>query len=816
MASLTMTRPPYLPHSPFPVPHFLSALVCCLFWAAAAKAEAPPHIEKVRVGLPGGRKDETTLSRDGAWAPVYVQLKAGPSGNDRDQYRLRATTTDAENSAYYYDVPVPALSSNEDYNAVAYVRPGAAGSEVSVDLLAADGLSVQVIPRLTREADKEILGLNDVLFLSVGGKTAEMRRAVLGLPALAPGAADDEAGQKGAARFASIDNAFDMPDRWFGYEAADAAILVTRDESFINDLNSEAGASRRAALAEWVRRGGKLIVSVGPSPEHAALVAQALDKMSLINCRIKGSATCPETVNLARWAAGNGPVPRALHNVEIVRLFPGDGAAVRAGETSNVGDKTQECPIVVEASCGLGRVWLTALDLDGPPFTAWTEGQKAFWGKVQSEFTPKAALAARTDQGQTQEWEAGDGFGNGPPALLAEWQRALETFEQAPIVSFGWVALFILIYILIVGPLDYVLLTRVFKRPELTWITFPLVVVGLSVFIYCAAYALKGDDLRINKIDLVEYDLGAAPQCYGATWFTLFSPRIQGYTIGVEPAAPIWAAATFPAEIAVLSNPDLAERVGASRLFREPYAYAEDASGLERVPIPVWSTRTFQASWRAGVDPGKPPLSASLRNDAADKNKLVGEITNQLPVKLQSATLFYQGRYHALPDLAPGATLNAATLFAGGKIGLPASQWAGNVQALAPAGAAPSEPLDNQPSYAAAKQPYELLKDLMFHAKAEGVQTTNGGLRPFDQSWRLDAEKTATAGQTDQVQRNEVILVARTPTLDASSETVARDAGSATRLWLSRLPNGKNERPALSGFLKQQTYIRAYIPVQSP
>jgi hypothetical protein len=801
---------------------------------ALAQESAAPRIEKVRIGLPGSQKEEETArSRNGAWAPVYVKLKASPVGNVRDRYKLRVETTDAENTAYHYDIAVPALAPNDDYNAIAYVRPGAAGSEFSVDLLTADGRSVQGVPRLTREVDKETLGARDVLYLSVGGKMAEMKRSILGLPALAPGAADDAAEQKGTVQFAYIENDFDMPDLWFGYEAADVVILVTRDEKFINDLNSDNGAPRRKALAEWVRRGGKLIVSVGPSPEHASVVAQVLDKMPLpdfdkmplINCRIEGSAICPETANLARWAGANGP----LHNVEILRLIPGEGVTVLASESAKVGDKTQQCPVVVEASCGLGRVWMTAFDLDGPPFKTWTEGQKAFWAKVQSEFTPKVGLAAaRPPQGQPQQWAPGVD-GNETPALLAELQRALENFEQVPVVSFGWVALFILIYILIVGPLDYVLLTRVFKRPELTWVTFPVVVISLSVLVYCVAYAMKGDDLRINKIDLVEYDLNAPQQAYGTTWFTLFSPRIQDYTIGVEPSAPAWTVAPSqdatspPVEVAVLANPDLAERVGSSSLFRKPYAYAQDASGLERVPIPVWSTRTFQASWRAGLDPVKPPLAARLRRDPADKTKLIGEITNQLPVELQSVTIFYQGKYHKTPDIAPGASFDVQTLFAGGKTGVGAGQWVGNMQTLAPPMGAAFAPADlgqngrfnnQQPNYPV-KQPYELLKDLMFHTKADGGQMNNSGLRPFDQSWRLDEEKTAPV-QADKVWRDEVILVARTPTLYDHSETVARDPGSATRLWLDRLPGGKAERPTLSGFLGQQTFIRAYIPIQSP
>jgi hypothetical protein len=133
-----------------------------------------------------------------------------------------------------------------------------------------------------------------------------------------------------------------------------------------------------------------------------------------------------------------------------------------------------------------------------------------------------------------------------------------------------------------------------------------------------------------------------------------------------------------------------------------------------------------------------------------------------------------------------------------------------------PGGVGQSERFNNQQGDTAAKQLYELLKDLMFHPKTDGGQMNNSGLRPFDQSWRLQPEKTAVPGQPDPVWPHEVILVARTPTLYDHSETVACDPGSATRLWLGRLPGGKAERPALSGFLGQQTYIRAYIPIQSP
>ena len=798
----------------------------------------------MQIGLPGGQgEQDSARSRNGAWAPVYVKLKAGADGSGIGRYKIRVETTDTENTDYHYDTALPALTPNQDYIAVSYIRPGTAGSDFNVSLVTADGANVQGVPPVTREADKETLDPKDVMFVALGARLPGMKRALLADPAQANVADEDLTDKKGTVRFAYIDDVYHMPDLWFGYDAADVVVLATGSESFVKSLlDDEAAPQRRKALAEWVRRGGKLVVSVGANRQLTADVLDKMplpdaDRMPLINCRIEGTVTCTDTTNLAHWV--NGPEGRAgpLHNVEFTRLVPGEGVVTLVSESASDGGRTRECPVVVESACGLGRVWLVGFDLDGPPFTTWAEGQKAFWNRVQTEYTPKAAVAPKPNPnpqfqgGPGMPQNADEDFGTGEtPSLLAEVQRALENFESVPVVNFGWVALFILIYILIVGPLDYLLLTRVFKRPELTWVTFPVVVLSLSVLVYLVAYSMKGDDLRMNKIDLVEYDLGSPQQAYGATWFTLFSPRIENYTFTVEPSAPAWAAPP-PADatahavtMAALTNPDLSERAGSSSLFRKPYAYAEAASGMERVPIPVWSTRTFQASWRAGLDADKPPIKAEL-NPGRDPDKLVGTITNQLPVELQSVTLFYRGKYYLLPTgLAPGQPFDVQELWKNNRAGRPAVQWVGDNQALAPPYNAqpaavqpqpggPNGPFNNNiPSYAG-RAPYELMKDLMFHSDSGGGAMNNCGVRPFDETWRLEPARTAAKGQPGAAWRDEVILVARTPNLSDKAETVAQNPGCATRIWLDRLPDGKNQRPALTGFLAQETYVRAYIPV---
>ena len=58
-------------------------------------------------------------------------------------------------------------------------------------------------------------------------------------------------------------------------------------------------------------------------------------------------------------------------------------------------------------------------------------------------------------------------------AELGSLVQQLENYEGVPVISFGWVALFILLYILLIGPVDYLFLKKVLSRLELTWITFP-------------------------------------------------------------------------------------------------------------------------------------------------------------------------------------------------------------------------------------------------------------------------------------------------------------------------------------------------------
>src|SRR5437016_2055363 len=97
---------------------------------------------------------------------------------------------------------------------------------------------------------------------------------------------------------------------------------------------------------------------------------------------------------------------------------------------------------------------------------------------------------------------------------------------------------------------------------------------------------------------------------YGTTWFTILSPRIQSYTIGIEPMLHNWQpggmAPAQPVETTMswFGRPEFSGIGATGRgrspgLFSRSYSYEPSAVGLQGVPIPVWTTRSFTASWVA-------------------------------------------------------------------------------------------------------------------------------------------------------------------------------------------------------------------------
>ena len=152
-------------------------------------------------------------------------------------------------------------------------------------------------------------------------------------------------------------------------------------------------------------------------------------------------------------------------------------------------------PLVIRTARGFGQVIFVAVDLDQSPLNQWSD-RPLLVARLLDLPTGRADESA----------EDAAMMHYGYTDLAGQMRSALDQFTGVRLVPFWLVAGLIVGYILLIGPGDYFFLRKVVGRMEWTWLTFPLIVVLVCLAAYVLAYQLKGNQLRVNQIDLVDVD----------------------------------------------------------------------------------------------------------------------------------------------------------------------------------------------------------------------------------------------------------------------------------------------------------------------
>lgn len=632
--------------------------------------------------------------------------------------------------------------------------------------------------------------------------------------------------RNGRLETAAITTLEQMPDQWFGYSTADLVVLTTGSapNDFLSGLFSQdtspENKAKLAALIEWVRRGGKLIISVAA---NAQILSQFPTFRQLIPAKLGDPANLPTAKLSLSW-----PIQRSLRVINPANAtleHPKKAAFQIARLTADparpaqllvpYGARQEEVPLVFQSNFGLGRITLVGFDLDRSPFTE-MPNKHEFW-----DFLVRSAGDDLASEGTGQQRTQSYGMQNVEDEALTSLRTHIDTFDGVPVISFGFVALFIALYTLIIGPIEYLFLKKIVGRLELTWITFPIIVLSVSAAAYFTAYAIKGKDLKINKVDVVDVDL-ASGRVYGRTWFTVFSPRIDTYTVGVEPREA-WAGNGKERASPPLVDWMGGGQSGGGNIVSRGYTYHTDptsdprrvADALESVPIQVWSTKAFTANWTAPLDTDNPLVKSNLYHPASNSTALRGTFVNNLPVKeLQNAILLYQGKAYKLGTLKPGQEVRPLA-----DNSVEDREWERRELGITTLGQNTQEdqwgrpqPRTREPQPTPTGSTSMNLWSILFHEKAigSGRAPMNSSLRSLDQSWRLTAEFT-----------NQAILIARvggsTRESGQNTDEILSDptGPSPTVLWLYGLPTSGDPRRPIPGTLRQETYIRVFLPVSA-
>jgi len=390
------------------------------------------------------------------------------------------------------------------------------------------------------------------------------------------------------------------PDRAIGYESADVLVWLNPDPAALP------GVAQCDAIVHYVRQGGHLVLAAGSGWQALAQSFLA----DLLPARPTGSRLVKE-------------LP-ALHGFGLPKDI--DKATVLMNLDRLRGQVLMDCkgrPVIVRGTVGVGRVTLIGFDPTTSPF-ADLRDRKRFWINM---------LEMDTERRNVQE-TAGMRPASGP--LL----RSLDEFPSFQPINFYLVAFFLIVYVILIGPVDYFVLKRL-KKLHWTWVTFPSVAIASSLMAFLLLSSGRVVGFSGNRVSLVDASADS-DEVAGTTYMTVLSPRQTRYRVGLE---DVLAGSLVPLEFQALPTGGAGLRMSQTRCF-----VVGAGELIDRLLIRIWDAQTLEACWRAAA-PALPEADLFLRGAS-----LGGTVKNATRDMMHDAVILHRGRAIELGDIGPGVT----------------------------------------------------------------------------------------------------------------------------------------------------------------
>jgi hypothetical protein len=399
----------------------------------------------------------------------------------------------------------------------------------------------------------------------------------------------------------------DLPPRvepWFGI-----------DQLVWQDLDTATlSADQLAALDTWIAAGGRLVVVGGTAG------ATALTGLPAGILPYRPTTTVDASPADIRTLLGTTAAPAGTYPAMAGTLERGNVLASSAGQV-----------IAAEASHGRGATVLIGFD-PGQDGLRGSDGGRALWGR---------ALA-------TTGSDARSFRGPEDTSILGALNR-LPSVELPRVDQlFGLLAG----YIVLVGPLNYLVLRRLDRR-EWAWLTIPALVVVFAVGTYGFGRVLKGDDVIVNQLSVVR-TAGGTQQGLAQTYVGVFSPTRQKFDITVG-RAPLLSSISFDPNMGLVQQQQPLDVI------------AGEKARIRGYQVGYGVLRGFRAE---ATVPG-PLVEAELR---FVDGRLQGEVHNRSNTPLEAGAIVFGSSVQVLGTIEAGGT-RAVDLTVGGAVnfGMPLS-----------------------------------------------------------------------------------------------------------------------------------------------
>lgn len=579
--------------------------------APGSGGSLPIRLAGIEVGMAGAYKS-------GLWTPVRIRLQADQALRGHVALIVPDSEGIATRVSTPPDQPVQ-LTAGQESEVALYTRFGRVKSELGIEFIAPEGACRWTFAAGSVPGFPAAVASHRELIVAVGVDAAPLQDAA-------------ELLERSADRFvvAVVPRAARLPERWYGYEAVDCVVLNFGRPEAMAGLDRQ--SPQVAALRQWVRLGGRVLLAAGRHTE--ATLAQAPWLAEFLPGRLQRMISLRQASALENYVGGGAAMPR---------LAPGDRLDLRVPYLDEVAGQIEaheaNLPLVVRRSLGFGQVVFAAVELDDPTLRAWRD-RGLFVRRLLGMDAARTSLAAETTAVLHY------GFDD----LAGQLRSALDQFPEVPLVSFSLVMGLLVVYLVLVGPADYFLLRKIVKRMGLTWVTFPLVVAVFCAGTFVLAHRLKGHQVRVNQVDLIDVEAESGV-VRGTTWATVFSPRAERYRLafevpGMEGAPPAVLAAWFGLPGSGLGGMD--PKTSPPPAWKQGYEFSPHLDEVRGLPIAPWGTRSLAARWTAQA---RPPLETHLREE---EQALVGTVVNRSAGPLENVLLCHRGWVYELGRLENG------------------------------------------------------------------------------------------------------------------------------------------------------------------
>ncbi|MFY9256561.1 MAG: hypothetical protein WAO83_24115 [Fuerstiella sp.] len=419
---------------------------------------------------------------------------------------------------------------------------------------------------------------------------------------------------------ATISSLSEFPEDARGLDAID--FLLLSDSFATTDAQAE-------TLKQWVRDGGRLLVTTGDNVKELSesAIGQWLNTYFEI---LPEPVSIRSLTSLQSYVSGGSRLETNRRTVPMAILQ--SGQSIREVDSLNG-------PIISTQSVGTGLVTMVAVDLNKPPVSVWNSLPQLYeillFGEKLTRKTGVSSRSSRISQ-------------SGISDVSTQMMATIDAVPESGTWSTWSIMAMMVGWLILIGPVDYYLVTRILKKPHLTWVTFPILIVG---GVAGTVWALgTNTTTQLNELHIVDVTADGDRSFLDVkSWMSISSPQTMKAEITATPASLesngescslMWSGRPEDVYGGMY-------RTGGIGLSRQTYTHSDDQQNtLTGIPLLTDGSRQLFAEWHSA---SKEPLIKTNLN-VSGFGLLDGTFTHNLPFPISDFMVMHGNRVYRMTN----------------------------------------------------------------------------------------------------------------------------------------------------------------------